>query len=183
MGKRLQRRCSDLSLTRVLTCTLTYGPTWGSSTSIWMPVPSQHCGLRGANLLRAVCGERTACCPTNSLHLPLALPPLDTLMRENLPGEGAISERCVDDLCPARWKPPDLPHGEGAATERRAAKARCTKPLKAPGEHGKDLQESGGATSTGQLTCIPWKCRPFRTCRHGQERRCRGSRTLMGRRA
>ena len=28
----------------------------------------------------------------SSLPLPLALPPLDTIMRENLPGEGAISE-------------------------------------------------------------------------------------------
>ena len=32
--------------------------------------------------------------------LPLALPPFDTLMRENLPGEGAISGECIDDLCP-----------------------------------------------------------------------------------
>jgi hypothetical protein len=41
----------------------------------------------------------------------------------------------------------------------------------------------GSAISTGQLTSIPWKRRPFQTCRHGQERRCRGSRTLMRRHA
>ena len=59
-------------------------------------------------------------------------------------GEGAVSEWRTTDICPERWKPPDLPCGEGAAIERRATEA-CRPDPRKPSDPYEVLQESRGA--------------------------------------
>ena len=114
-----------------------------------------------------MCGERAACCPTHSNFIILTLTPFSAgpshpHAREST-RKDATSEWCADKLCPERWKSPDLWRGEGAATERRATKARCTKPLKPPGVHGKYLQESVGVSSVpGNSSAFPGNVDPVK---------------------
>ena len=84
-------------------------------------------------------------------------------MRENLQ-ERALSRSDTSTTSALKaGSPPNLPHGESTATKRRTTEVRYTKPLRASGEHSKDLQESGGVPSVlDNLPAFPGNVNPFR---------------------